>query len=339
MADLSTDDRFAIIALTTSLGLTSSETGLIAPLSIPTWSRLAAWLAHNGAGPAALLERSGQTVAALSTIDASLPLRVDQLLDRRNRAERNVRELEDRGIWIAAVGEHGYPKRWSQLFAFSAPPLVYGDGSRDNIDHPAIGIVGSRDISEQLTGIANDFGASVVLGDYAVVSGGARGADRIGMNGALDVSGTVIGILPDHLQRERLRRPNRDAIDRGKLTMISVVHPDTPFDVGNAMYRNRLIYALSDLTIVISCSEGRGGTWTGATENLKHRWAPLAVWTGTFAPEPNHRLVERGAIALSAVPQSSDDVRALVRDAAHAFTASDRRPAKPRNLQLGLFET
>jgi predicted Rossmann fold nucleotide-binding protein DprA/Smf involved in DNA uptake len=338
MTDLSADDRFAIIALTTPLGLTSGETGMIMPLSIRTWSRMAAWLARNGLGPAALQERSGETIAALTTIDASLPLRVEQLLSRRDRVERTVRELEDRGIWIATTGERGYPERWNRTFGFAAPPLVYGDGSRDNVDSAAIGIVGSRDISEHLTGIANDFGANVVLGDYAVVSGGARGTDQIGMNGALEVGGRVIGILPDHLLRERLRRPNRKPIDAGQLTMISVVHPDTPFDVGNAMYRNRLIYALSELTIVISTSEGSGGTWAGAIGNLKYRWAPVAVWAGNFSPEANHRLVEQGAMALTTIPQSSSDARALVRDAAAAFAVNDRQPAKPRNLQLGLFE-
>ncbi len=120
--------------------------------------------------------------------------------------------------------------------------------------------------------------------------------------------------------------------------MISVVHPHTTFDVGNAMYRNRLIYALSELTIVVSTSEGRGGTWAGAVANLKHRWAPLAVWTGSFAPEANYRLVEQGAVALTLVPISSSEVHTLVRDASAAFAVRTRGPAEQCNLQLGLFE-
>lgn len=339
MTDPSMDDRLAIIALTTPLGLTEREVDEIVPLSIRTWGRLATWLERNSIGPATLQEQSRDTLSALHAIDASLPIRVDQLLSRCDRVENEVRALEDRGIWIATNGERGYPKRWTRTFGSLAPPLIYGDGSRENIDQLAVGIVGSRDISEQLTVVANDLGASVVLGDYAVVSGGARGTDRIGMNGALEVRGTVIGILPDHLQRERLRRPNREAIDDGQLTMISVVHPNTPFEIGNAMYRNRLIYALSELTIVISSSEGSGGTWAGAIENLKHRWAPVAVWVSNFAPEANHQLVEKGALALTVIPQSSSDVRALVRDAADRFGANDRQSTKPDTLQLGLFET
>lgn len=339
MADPSTDDRIAIIALTTPLGLAPGEIGMIAPLSIRTWGRLAVWLDRSGVDAASLLERSAETEEILTAIDPSVPLCVDQLLRRRDRVERAVRELEDRGIWIATVGERGYPKRWMQSLGVAGPPLVYGEGVHDNVNHPAIGIVGSRDISERLTGIANDLGAKAVLGGFAVVSGGARGTDRLGMNGALEVGGTVIGILPGHLQRERLHRPNRDDIEKGRLTMISVVHPDAPFEVGNAMYRNRLIYALSELTIVVSTSEGTGGTWRGAIENLKRRWAPLAVWTGRFAPEANHRLVERGAIPLSEIPASSRDVRTLVHDVANALDASGRQSVTPNNLQLGLFDT
>ncbi|HET9659865.1 MAG TPA: DNA-processing protein DprA [Thermomicrobiales bacterium] len=333
------DDRIAIIALTTPLGLTPAEIDKIAPISIRTWSRLTTWFDRGAIGAASLYERSTETEAVLTAIDPSLPLCVEQLLSRCERVERAVSELEDRGIWIATIGERGYPKRWTRTLGSTAPPLVYGDGVHDNVDRPAIGIVGSRDISERLIGVANDLGAKAVLGDFAVVSGGARGADRIGMNGALDVGGTVIGILPDHLQRERLRRQNRDDIDVGNLTMISVVHPDTPFIVGNAMYRNRLIYALSELTIVVSASDGTGGTWAGAIENLKHRWAPLAVWTGSFAPKASHRLVDHGAIALNEIPASSNDVRALLHDVTNAFDAKGRQSSKANTLQLGLFES
>jgi hypothetical protein len=64
----------------------------------------------------------------------------------------------------------------------------------------------------------------------------------------------------------------------------------------------------------------------------------MAVWVGNFAPEPNYRLVEKGAMALTIVPQSRIEVCALVRDAAKAFAANERPSAKPRTHQLGLFE-
>ena len=43
------------------------------------------------------------------------------------------------------------------------------------------------------------------------------------------------------------------------------------------MARNRYIYCLADTAIVISSTADKGGTWTGAIENLKAAWVPLWV--------------------------------------------------------------
>ncbi|MEZ4504389.1 MAG: DNA-processing protein DprA [Thermomicrobiales bacterium] len=137
-----------------------------------------------------------------------------------------------------------YPQRWIQRLGRSAPPVIFGVGEAAHLSIPAIGIVGSRDISRSLMHVADDLGAAFVLGGYAVVSGGARGTDRMGMMGALEVGGVAIAIVPDHLQRDRLRRANLDDIGAQLLTMVTTVHPDAPFTVANAMSRNRLIYAL-----------------------------------------------------------------------------------------------
>ena len=334
----SPDDRIAIIALTSPLGLMHADSHFLAPLTFREWRQLVAGLERMGTDLASFREQSREICDDPGSIDHSLLVRARLLLDRCHRVERATRDLEARGIWIATSGEKGYPTQWIRRLGSTAPPLVYGVGYPGNTDQVAIGIVGSRNISEPLTEVANDLGAAAVLGNHSIVSGGARGADRIGMNGALEVGGTVVGILPDHLQRERLRRPNRDEIEAGRLTMISVVHPDTPFRVGNAMYRNRLIYAQSELTIVVSATEGTGGTWAGAIGSLKSRWAPVVVWTGKFAPQANHRLVERGAMPMIAVPESNAAICALVHAAAVAFETNTLRPSRDTNLQLPLLE-
>lgn len=45
--------------------------------------------------------------------------------------------------------------------------------------------------------------------------------------------------------------------------------PDAGFSVGNAMSRNKLIYALSEATVIVAATEGSGGTWAGAVEALE----------------------------------------------------------------------
>jgi predicted Rossmann fold nucleotide-binding protein DprA/Smf involved in DNA uptake len=59
--------------------------------------------------------------------------------------------------------------------------------------------------------------------------------------------------------------------------LVSAVHPDAGFSVGNAMARNKLIYALSTVTYVAAVVEGQGGTWNGAVEALRHGYGRVAV--------------------------------------------------------------
>jgi predicted Rossmann fold nucleotide-binding protein DprA/Smf involved in DNA uptake len=50
------------------------------------------------------------------------------------------------------------------------------------------------------------------------------------------------------------------------------------FSVGNAMQRNKLIYALADCALVVNSDHQKGGTWAGAVEQLeKYRFVPVYV--------------------------------------------------------------
>jgi predicted Rossmann fold nucleotide-binding protein DprA/Smf involved in DNA uptake len=64
------------------------------------------------------------------------------------------------------------------------------------------------------------------------------------------------------------------------------------------MGRNRLIYTLSDYAIVVASSANKGGTWSGALENMKNEWVPLFVVSYEDMPEGNQLLLERGGIEL-----------------------------------------
>jgi predicted Rossmann fold nucleotide-binding protein DprA/Smf involved in DNA uptake len=61
------------------------------------------------------------------------------------------------------------------------------------------------------------------------------------------------------------------------------------------MGRNKLIYALSDVTVVISSADGSGGTWTGAIEALRGGWVPVLVRNEPGAPAGNRALIAQGA--------------------------------------------
>jgi predicted Rossmann fold nucleotide-binding protein DprA/Smf involved in DNA uptake len=64
------------------------------------------------------------------------------------------------------------------------------------------------------------------------------------------------------------------------------------------MGRNKLIYALSHFAVAISATEGKGGTWSGATENIKHNWVPLFVRDAEDIPDGNRALMRQGVNGL-----------------------------------------
>ena len=64
------------------------------------------------------------------------------------------------------------------------------------------------------------------------------------------------------------------------------------------MGRNKLIYTLADQSLVVEATEGQGGTWSGATENLERQWTPLFVYRDSPSPG-NAKLLRRGALPVS----------------------------------------
>jgi predicted Rossmann fold nucleotide-binding protein DprA/Smf involved in DNA uptake len=61
------------------------------------------------------------------------------------------------------------------------------------------------------------------------------------------------------------------------------------------MGRNKIIYGLARVTVVVASSQGEGGTWAGATEAIRKRYGRVAVWIGPGAGPGNAALVKAGA--------------------------------------------
>ena len=60
------------------------------------------------------------------------------------------------------------------------------------------------------------------------------------------------------------------------------------------MGRNKHIYFLADAAVVVASAKGRGGTWTGALENIKRQWVPLWVYDNQQAKSGNAKIVVNG---------------------------------------------
>lgn len=328
----SLDDRIATVAACSPIGLPAKQKTRVEVLTPGEWNRLARWLVDTNLRPADLLFESIAHELELSNLESRLIQKARLIADRASTTLSAIEEIQDQGLWIRCRADTDYPAKWKKRLKVVAPPVVFGMGDIRMLGETSIAIVGSRDVTPALAETAGAFGALVANAQLVVISGAARGTDRFGMIGALDAKGRSAGVLAGSLQRISRDDGLRDHIANDRLCLVSQVHPTAGFTVGNAMARNRLIYALSDLAIVISTSEGTGGTWLGAVENLHRKWAPIAVWSGVGAPEANARLVELGAYPLNEVLRAEESVDRLIHIVAVHQDACNQEIEKPRRL-------
>jgi predicted Rossmann fold nucleotide-binding protein DprA/Smf involved in DNA uptake len=128
-----------------------------------------------------------------------------------------------------------------------------------------------------------------------VVSGLAKGIDRVAMSAALEADGQVVGVPTEGIRRIANVNEIRNLVHEGRICLVSPYAPDVGFSVGLAMGRNKFVYALSESTLVVTSDLEKGGTWAGAEEALKGEFAQVDVWAGEGATRGNLALVAKGA--------------------------------------------
>lgn len=265
------------------------------PLSVAEWGRFALWLKNKGLAPEVILAEGNPGKQLVGWTDRTVtPERIDGLLARSGALGLALEKWERAGLWVMTRSDPDYPTRLKRRLKFDAPPVLFGCGNRQLLDGGGVAIVGSRDASDENLTYTGRLGGEVALQGYSVVSGGARGVDETAMLAALDKEGTVIGIMADSLLRAATSAKYRKGLMAKNLVLVSPFNPEAGFDVGNAMARNKYIYCLADAAVVVATSKGKGGTWTGAIENLDQGWVPLWVKAHISTDSGSAALVARG---------------------------------------------
>jgi DNA processing protein len=195
--------------------------------------------------------------------------RFRRLLARGFQLSQALERWHSRAIWVVGNSDDCYLRRLTSRLKENAPPVIYGCGDAAILDAGGLAVVGSRDVDFDLIEFTEAVGRLAAEAGRSLVSGGARGIDQAAMRGALEADGKVAGVLADSLERAVLKREHRDLLIDSKLVLISPYDPSAGFNIGNAMQRNKLIYALADAALVVNSDYGKGGTWAGAVEQLE----------------------------------------------------------------------
>ncbi|HOE12065.1 MAG TPA: DNA-processing protein DprA [bacterium] len=224
--------------------------------------------------------------------------RMKRLLDRGLLLSQAVERRQTRGIWVVSYMDDEYPNRLRVRMEENAPPILYGCGDASILDTGGLAVVGSRNVGDAPVEYTERIGRLTAEAGCALISGGARGIDRAAMRGALEAGGQVVGVMADSLERAVLNRENRDFRMENRLVLISPFDPLAVFNVGYAMYRNKLIYALADAALVVSSDYEKGGTWAGAVEQLERlRFVPVYVRADGESGKEMEALQRKGASA------------------------------------------
>lgn len=238
-----------------------------------------------------------------------------------------------------------YPERLRDLD--SAPAVIHVAGEPGCLDRlgesEAVAIVGTRRPTEYGSGMAGSLGRSLAAAGLCVVSGMADGIDSSAHGGALTVArvtappgmqAATIAVLPGSASRaypSGAATLHRRILEAG--VAISELGPGANTLPWTFPARNRIIAALSTLTVVVEARERSGALVTAAQAQALGRslGAVPGEVTNPAAAGPNRLLAEGAAIV-----RGAQDVLDIVYGAGARRAAADRRP-RPTDVQARIL--
>lgn len=176
--------------------------------------------------------------------------------------EEEVRLIRKYNINWTTCYDAAYPELLKEIHR---PPIViYWQGKNLDYYKKTIAIVGARTANHYGKRVIDSLVRDLILHGYAIVSGGALGADTMAHQAALDNKGYTVAIIGSGLLKPYPRSNNRlfqDIVASGG----TVASPfPLSFDAFPANFpaRNRIISGLSSGCIIIQATEKSGSKIT-----------------------------------------------------------------------------
>ena len=220
-------------------------------------------------------ERLRDAIAPLLTDTAVTAEAVLSSLERASRVadlavdaaatNEAARALLHHGAVVRIAGCHGYPTRLQHAWPELGAPLWVFVRAPEGVlpETPAVAVVGTRQPTLDGARTAREIGALLARHDVTVVSGMARGIDQAGHLGAVQAGGRSVGVLGTGFGVDYPRRDGhvREAVASAGGLVTELV-PGTPPRKHAFLRRNRIISALSDVTVVVEGKARSGALHT-----------------------------------------------------------------------------
>ncbi len=218
-----------------------------------------------------ILEKKLDTIADLAVLSIE---DISSLVGRRIRsrwwrgedcqamAERSLKLMEVYGIGSLVHHHLDYPAMVAEIF--DPPYLLFYRGNVAAVREPCISVVGTRKPSQEATQAAFEFSKEAAGAGYTMVSGLAFGIDAAVHRGALAGEGKTVAVLPcgaDGVVPLSHKKLAATMLERGGC-LLSEYLPGVPAEKFRFPQRNRIIAALSPVTVVAAAPEKSGALIT-----------------------------------------------------------------------------
>lgn len=269
----------------------------VVPLEPSEWTVCAEKLLHAQKQPSDILDFSDDDFLKILNLDKEQIIRYNRLRDRSASISMEYTRLESMGIFITTRADSNYPSLLKKKLYKNSPPLFYYCGDIRIANDDCIGFVGSRNIEEVDAEFTNKLVKECLNNKFSIVSGGARGVDSTAAETIMQNRGVAIEYVADSLSRKIKDKEVLRRIRDERLLILSAAIPTAGFNVGMAMQRNKYIYSQSLGTVIVRSDYNKGGTWAGATENLRHKYSHTFCWNNK-SYKGNIELIKLGAIPI-----------------------------------------
>ena len=267
-------------------------------LTVTEYNKIADYLKTKNFSPQnfldnEFLEKLLRDIERIDLIKA--PKRILKLMERKASLGILKDKWSKAGIYILNRTDKDYPPQLKKKLKNMSPPIFFVIGNKNNLNKKSIAVVGSRAINNKDIDFTKKVGDKIAELGFSVVSGCAKGVDETAMVATLKSEGIALGVVANNLLQFGTNKLYREYILNNNLTLLSPYNPEAKFNVGNAMGRNKIIYCLSEVSIIVNSTLNKGGTWSGAVENIKKKWIPILVNRYSSNHEGNNALVKMGA--------------------------------------------
>ena len=250
-------------------------------------------------GPVAhkqLSERFGSASQALAA-DYSADIRRDVY----QRADKHLARGRDRGLTLITRFDERYPAQLHHLS--DPPPVLWSLGDWATLREPLVSVVGTRRSTAYGRRVTQEVAGALARAGATIVSGMALGIDAMAHTAALEANANTVAVLGTGVDVPYPR--GHVALHRTIATkglILSELPPGSHSGPGSFPQRNRIIAALSRLTIVIEAPE-RSGALITAREALDLGRDIAAIPGPIDAPHSvgTNRLLRDGAHVISSV--------------------------------------